>query len=277
MNKFLYSLRKSNNNNAWQKIIVIKSIFYTIQIMKKLIYLFKCSIVYINVNYGIIFLEKFELGEYIMSNKIATEQYKNVKETILIMANNMGRREGIKIDAIEEFESEIIDAKVTSPNVIKISKRLLELYMNNNEKYEIVVNRILGHELAHIKHLDFNYPYKDYLRFFFCYPIKVSNCFNLLREIRADIEGKQMTNLTDEEYIKSHILDEGNGNIVEINKDDKKTYKSGYPSRFQRINYGIKHNNMSDDIIQELIEDYCQEVKISVSRTSNKIKKYFNY
>lgn len=212
-----------------------------------------------------------------MSNKIYTEQFKKVKEDILIMANNMGKREGIKIDSIEDFGSEIIDANVTSTNIIKISNRLLELYMNNNEEYEIVVKRILGHELTHIKHLDFKYTCKDYFRFFLCHPIKVSNCFNLLREIRADIEGKQMTNLTDEEYRKSHILDEGNGRIIEVNENDKKTYKSGYPSRFQRIDYGIKYNEMSDYIIQELVEDYCKEVKIDFSRTFNKIKKDFNY
>ncbi|WP_053912133.1 hypothetical protein [Aneurinibacillus migulanus] len=84
------------------------------------------------------------------------------------------------------------------------------------------------------------------------------NACILLTEIRADIEGLAAANLTDDEInISQKILKQANNGGTK-----EETYKRGYPSREQIIDFASRYKIFTEEVAYEILEDFCMVMKI---------------
>lgn len=132
-------------------------------------------------------------------------------------------------------------------------------------KHPYVLRFFAAHELIHYKNKEYGigqsvnfilailiYP------FGIKHPLRVLFANSLLREMRCNIDGASLAELTNDEIIKSQ--DEAQ----KKNTDPKrpKSYKLGYPDREMIKEYAQKYSQLTPDVAVEILEDYCKQLKI---------------
>ncbi|MTV48006.1 hypothetical protein GJ688_03305 [Heliobacillus mobilis] len=139
-----------------------------------------------------------------------------------------------------------LDGTVSSPFSIYLTEPVLKL------KNPQVIRYFIAHELIHIKYWDYLkniYLHIDYDKF--C-------ALRILCEFRADMEGLQLASITGNDIKTVHDIAEN-----PLERADKITcYESGYPERSQRIYYSQKYKDFDVNLFDDVLFDFCFEMKI---------------
>ncbi|GGA05217.1 hypothetical protein GCM10008018_59120 [Paenibacillus marchantiophytorum] len=140
---------------------------------------------------------------------------------------------------------------------IIISNSLLKLYESNPQ----AVRCMIVHELTHIKYRDFALS-KMINTFGIAFSSNYSRAISLLMEIRAEVESFRINEFTEEEFTNIHTLfNKQNKNPSKLN-----SYKVGYPSRDLTIAMCIKHKAFTTELINDILNDFCDVMKIKKKR-----------
>lgn len=148
---------------------------------------------------------------------------------------------------------------------IGLTEELLDLYGTKDEN---VLLFILIHELIHLK-------YKDkrlWLEVQSILKCNKANALILLQEMRANTEAITLLHLSDGEvdYIQNLLQNVNQSPVGE------KSYKYGYPDRSQIAYFGKKYKQFSDELMEEILIDFCNVRKVWWSKyfTKRIIKKF---
>lgn len=184
-----------------------------------------------------------------------------------------------EIEEIKELKQDFINGQVISNKSIGISSRLYQMCINKEPNYEVTLKRIIGHELIHIKYNDNKYRHKSDLYNIYALILRylskhvrendyTNKMILALIELRADIEGKNLLELTNEEY--KAAWDE------ELTTREKfkieKAFFNGYPSDDIREN-AYKYNQFNGDIVEKMLKKYMENFLINDKR----VKDYFGF
>jgi hypothetical protein len=151
-------------------------------------------------------------------------------------------------------------------NRIGLTKELLDLYETKDEH---VLLFILIHELTHLK-------YKDKRLWLNARSLLLrsnkANALILLQEMRANMEAIMFLNLSDAE------IEEGQNFLQSKNNTPmgKEAYTFGYPDRSQIAYFGKKYKGFSEELMEEILEDFCKVRNVWWSKyfTKRIIKKF---
>ncbi|MBC9783864.1 hypothetical protein H1S01_04990 [Heliobacterium chlorum] len=139
-----------------------------------------------------------------------------------------------------------LDGTVSSPFAIYLTEPVLNL------EDPQVIGYFVAHEMIHIKYWDFLkniYLHIDYDKF--C-------ALRILCEFRADMEGLELAGITGNDIKTVHDVAEN-----PLERADKITcYESGYPERSQRIFYSQKYKDFDVNLFDEVLFDFCFEMRI---------------
>lgn len=105
----------------------------------------------------------------------------------------------------------------------------------------------MGHEIAHMKNRD------QYSEFFGIKNKNTDKMIHLLKEVRADIEGKLIINSSEEDYVKYRLVEE----FMET-KNRKSSFIAGYPTEELRTKYAMNYSLFSMLLIEEVFKDYSE-------------------
>lgn len=140
-----------------------------------------------------------------------------------------------------------------------------QVTIDTYKEHPYILKFFAAHELIHYKNKDFDRKsvfkfimaallsfigFRGWIRYLFA--------FDLLCEMRANIDGVALAGLTHSEIDNSQDL------AQEKNKDSKrpKSYKSGYPDREMIKDYTKRYTVLDKNVAAEILKDYCDKLEI---------------
>lgn len=137
-----------------------------------------------------------------------------------------------------------------------------------------VLRFFAAHELIHYKHREFGvWRAVKLTTAMFLDVIGVKGPFRylgahiLLSEMRANIEGAALANLTSEELVLSQDETQRKNN----DPTRPKSYLFGYPDREMIKEYALRYTKLDEFVASEILEDYCKALKIRNKHYFSKI------
>lgn len=174
----------------------------------------------------------------------------NPSITSLCNELNIKSNLGYKPKIYREKDRKIATGTAGVKNIYLTRRLLDELEVRRD-----VVKAVLAHEIIHLKYKD---TASNLKRIYSLYSKEFMG-IKLLHEVRANIEGYSLTGFTDDKINEIEMYLKG----VNKNKDDKKSnYDTGYPSRKQVVAYARKYDEMSIELAEKILLDFCHIQKI---------------
>ncbi|MCA1066150.1 hypothetical protein QTG56_25210 (plasmid) [Rossellomorea sp. AcN35-11] len=157
--------------------------------------------------------------------------------------------------SLKSYKSDIIDGAATPFNNIRLSKPVLDLY---GTEFENALYFMLAHELVHIKFNDSGLK-RGWWALTGTFGNNRSRALILLMETRANVMANASLGFSDEQIIKiqTHIQEHNN------NPKGKDSYKLGYPDRTSISDFSCKYREFNEDLMRELLEDFCRVMNIN--------------
>lgn len=90
-------------------------------------------------------------------------------------------------------------------------------------------------------------------------------------EMRANVIGNRLLGLQDNEIEEVQMI------LQDFNKGLTKesTYKQGYPDRSQIANFSIRYQSFSDELMEELLADFCNMMEVKDTSFVKKVMTTF--
>ncbi|AFU17648.1 hypothetical protein [Bacillus toyonensis] len=132
--------------------------------------------------------------------------------------------------------------------------------------YPHVFKFFAGHELIHFNHKEYGskQAYSSTIATFCNFvkikgPLHKDNAKVLLKEMRANIEGAVIAELSNSEIIDAQILAQNKNNDPLI----PDSYKAGYPDRNMISNFCTKYKKFDESVARIILDDFCDKMHIS--------------
>lgn len=89
--------------------------------------------------------------------------------------------------------------------------------------------------------------------------------------MRANVIGNRLLGLQDNEIEEVQMI------LQDFNKGLTKesTYKQGYPDRSQIANFSIRYQSFSDELMEELLADFCNMMEVKDTSFVKKVMTTF--
>ncbi|PGR23036.1 hypothetical protein COC52_24905 [Priestia megaterium] len=198
-----------------------------------------------------------------MARRLDNKQYSQIYQYLNQMKKRVNYDRDIKIYYVE---SDYVGGGAITKTRINLTNRAL-LYPQTHP----VVKSLLAHELAHILNNDLVWQnIKDLL-----YDRHTRRLINIIKEIRAEIEGSSIGNLTKHEINQAQtilmIKNKNTTNFQEAYSGLNGRYKA-YPTRIQIKYFSKRHTTLTQKVIDYFINSYFKHIKILDSVQKNRIK-----
>ncbi|PFA93004.1 hypothetical protein [Bacillus cereus] len=172
---------------------------------------------------------------------------------------------GIKDIVVYERNSKPFSKQYTG---LATSKGLVlpSVIIRDAQLYPHVFKFFVGHELIHFYHKEYGskQAYNSFIAklgtlFKIKGPMQKDNAKVLLQEMRANIEGAVIAELSNSEIIDAQILAQNKNNDPLI----PASYKVGYPDRNMISNFCTKYKKFDESVARIILDDFCDKIHIS--------------
>ena len=143
------------------------------------------------------------------------------------------------------FDSWIAMVRYKSYRIFIGKEYLRTFEEGNNHSRKVHLLNTIGHEIAHMKNKD------QFVKFLI--KNNTDKMIHLLKEIRADIDGKSIIGSSEEDYLEYRRVEE---NINTKSKEAK--FNFGYPTEELRTNYAMNYSSFSMELIEKVFTDYTE-------------------
>lgn len=176
-----------------------------------------------------------------------------LKELCQDINRNYAKKANVTVKKITLSLDKTYNATVSRTNKICISKEYMNAIIkgeNSNQDIQYIqLLNTIGHEIAHIKFRDQDYKLFGRMKG------NTNKMINLLKEVRADIEGKLIINSSEKDYEKYRLIEEF---FEKRNKED--CFRLGYPTEKFRTKYAMNYSPFSKQLIEDVFNDYSEYI-----------------
>ncbi|MDF3554661.1 hypothetical protein COM99_26430 [Bacillus cereus] len=163
---------------------------------------------------------------------------------------------------IDYTEQKVLSGFAASKHSIFLTYKVLKIYPNE----PTVLKSLLSHEFAHVINGDLicqNLKDKKY-------DIHTTRLINIIKEIRAEIVGANLAQLSPKEINSAQNI------MMKVNENKriiKESYLLKYPTRVQIKYFAKRYSDLTSDIIYYFIKSYFKHMKITDKTTKETIQK----
>ncbi len=151
---------------------------------------------------------------------------------------------------------------------VALTPLVLDLYGTNNEP---ILHFMLAHELVHVKYQDSS-SFRFIWELLGNFGINKGRALVLFMEMRANVMANHILGFSEEHirYVQNTLLDY-NDDLREA----KPSLRWGYPYRDQIADYSIRYKEFNNDLMEELLADFCNVMNINRASFSENVIKTF--